>query len=240
MPAIKGEEGSEPPVASIAPKVSLDEPSQSSSAHYGRSTSKEHDDKPSLPPPPQATKPYIVARQAHLAPRAYHGSSPRKYKLAAPGNSGSRVNLPRPPVFSRLPSRLGPSIATGRVNKTTAAAATTTTTTTTSRTRTPNLPKIKHLTEHLKHKSAANKKIRSRMDDRIFEDDGEFMDGASFTGYPPMMINGKVKLLSSQREILIRSRSRRRRRCRVSYRAGGAPIQRPNAAARACDKRTER
>jgi hypothetical protein len=198
MPAVKKEESSEPPIATIASAVSLNE---SSSAYQGRSVCNEQDAQPSLPPPPQATKPYIVARQAHLQLGTYNGSSPRKYKLAASVNSRNRANDPPPPVFSRLPSRLGSSIATGRVNKTTSTA-----TTTTLRTGTPNLPTIKHLTQHLEQKSDAHKKIRSKMDNRAYEycDD---MDGASFTGYPPMMVQGKLNSSVNNEEKLTLTRS---------------------------------
>jgi hypothetical protein len=186
MPAIKREESSEPPIFTIAPAVSPDE---SSSTHQGCSVSNDQDARASLPPPPGATKPYIVARQAHLGLGKYYGSSPRKYKLAASGTRYSRVDVPPPPVFSRLPSRLGPSIATGRVNTTTTAA-----TTTTLSTRTPTLPKTKHLTQDIKRKSDAKKAIRSKMDDHAFEYGGDNMDGASFTGYPPMMLQGKFRI----------------------------------------------
>jgi hypothetical protein len=186
MPAVKKEESPEPPIATIAPAVSLNE---SSSSHQGRSLCNEEDARPLLPPPPRATKPYILGRQAHLASGTYNGSSPRKYKLTASGNSSSRVNVPPLPVVSRFPSRLCPSIATGRVNKTTTAA-----TTTTLHTRILNLPKIKNLTQHLKQKSDAKKKTRSKMDDQAFAYDGDGTDDASFTGYPPMMVQGKLKL----------------------------------------------
>jgi hypothetical protein len=193
MPAVKKEESPEPLTARIAPAVSLN---GSSNAQQGRSVSNEQDARPSLPQLPQATKPYIIARHMHLASGTYNGSSPRKYKLTPSGNRNSRVNVPPPPVFSRLPSQVGPSIATGRVNKSTTAA-----TTTTLRTRTSNLPKIKHITQHLKKKSDAKEKIQSKMDDRAFEY-GDDVDGASFTGYPPMMVQGKLKSPVNEKEML--------------------------------------
>jgi hypothetical protein len=143
----------------------------------------------SLPPP----KPLAGARHAHLtlAPTGYIGSSPRKYKLAAPRDSSSRLDGLPPPTFSRLPSRLGPAMATRRVNKTTAAR--TTTTTTTVRSRTPTLPDITSLTKHIKHKDNLSQKPRDIMDDRGFDDGDEHVDGEDFTEFPHMMIQGTSK-----------------------------------------------
>lgn len=191
MPAIKREESPEPPIASIASAVSSSELPKTATASVSTARhlpSKEQDaslselQRAMLPPPRPAGKPSLVAKTPHPARSVYTGSSPRKFALQVLGNNSSRINVP-PPVFSRLPSRLGSAIATGRVNKKTAP-------TTTIRSRTPNLPKITQLTKYIKPKKDATKEKSNTMDERDFADGGDYDGGDEFFNFPPMMLQG--------------------------------------------------
>jgi hypothetical protein len=172
MPTIKREESPEPPIASVASTVSPELSVHRSEASAGPSSSHARNTKPTMPLP----KPYIAAKQAHLAPAAYYGSSPRKYKLPAGGNGSALISVPTPPVFSRLPSRLGSAMATGRVNNKTTATATTG-----RSTRTTTLPNITRLTQRLKHTSYPEGNAIERSRGMMDPDHVDF---------PQMLLNG--------------------------------------------------
>jgi hypothetical protein len=179
MPVTKREESLEPSIVSPA---SATLPG-SSACLWGRvheqATSPARGNKPLM----SASKPSVVTKQAHLVPCVYQGSSPRKYKLAAVGNSGGQSQIPTPPVFSRFPSRLRSAMATGCINKTTAPA----TKTTTCNSRTRILPNFNRLTQHLQHrpnvKSNAIRVLKDTMD-------------ATDISLPSMFMSGTLKHLS--------------------------------------------
>ncbi|KAH3944261.1 hypothetical protein HBI56_160810 [Parastagonospora nodorum] len=203
MPVIKKEGSPEPPIASIASAVSSSELSKRAPMSAPRHIpSKERDasmlqpQRTMLPPPRPARKPSLVARTPHLARSAYTGSSPHKFALQVLGNNSSRLNVP-PPVFSSLSSRRGLAIATGRVNKTTAS-------TTATCNKTPNLPKITHLTKHIKPKkyTTKTKAKRDTMDQRDFANGGDYFGGDEFLDFPPMMLQEHDDVVTVPREQL--------------------------------------
>lgn len=196
MPAIKREDSSRSPIASKAP----------AELHNRPVNRIQHVNLPILPQLLQpTTKPYVVAKPSHLCPSAYTGSSPRKYQLTAPKKSQYRhLNAYPPPMFSRLPSRLGSAMATTRVNKTTRPV-----TTTTVRSRIPKFPKITHLTKHLTQKSNATQKTPERMDERGI-DGNDYVGGENFTTFPPIMVNGTNELYNG-RDLCLHAICRSRR-----------------------------
>jgi hypothetical protein len=183
MPTIKRETSPELPIGAVASVGPLNILDGLSEARFMRATREDRNVK--APLQPLRMKPYLVAKQAHLRPGAYQGSSPRKYKLAALSDSTSRRNASTPPGFSRLPSRLGLAIATGRVNKTTAAR-----TTTAIRTTTPQLPSFDRLTKHLERIPNATEKKPDKMDENSVGNGDVFMDGADIRAFPPISLKG--------------------------------------------------
>jgi hypothetical protein len=200
MPAIKRESSPEPPLAGIGAAESSSHPGGIQCIQIIADCC---DVKSSLPPPDTNTNPYIVAKQNQLRPGAYQGSSPRKYKLAALGTIRSHLSVPAVSVFSRLPSRLGSAIATGRVNKTTAA-------TTSFHTIVPQHPGSKHPAKHVEHTRHAPRKNRERMDESMVGSGAGFMDGSGFGTFPPMGSSGMlVSVMTHWRRTLIMRRASR-------------------------------
>ncbi|KAH7351386.1 hypothetical protein BKA66DRAFT_613719 [Pyrenochaeta sp. MPI-SDFR-AT-0127] len=72
-------------------------------------------------------KPCIVTSHAPIAPHAYHGSSPHRYKLRSSHRSRGPVSALTPLVSPCLPTRATSAVATGGVNKSTTKATTTST-----------------------------------------------------------------------------------------------------------------
>lgn len=180
MPVIKREESLEGTAASVAPMVPFQpgtadrDLSGLPPAAYGP-----HDVRLTMPLP---AKPYFTASHTRLTEDRYHGSSPRKYKLAASpfASPAGRVVVVRAPPFARLPSRLGSAVATaGRVNKTTSTRAPNTSTTTNTHT----LPHITNITKLLHRKRNLTDKNKDRMDDvfgNVGDVDREYDDGVGF------------------------------------------------------------
>ena len=135
-PVIKKEESTEASVDAMPPML----PAVSQIAPV---SSKSDAEDLKLPNP----RSYILERQSHLAPSAYHGSSPRKYKLGGRSNSSIRVSdRPPLPLLARLPSRATSAMATECVNK--AIAKTTKRSTTPTPTPTLTLNPIHEILEH--------------------------------------------------------------------------------------------
>jgi hypothetical protein len=181
MQAIKRETSPELLTASIVPKVSYELPVHTQQTSPTPPRSNARDEKLSMPLP----KP-CVTRQAHLAPTAYNGSSPRRYKLSAGGDGNALISSPTPPVFSRLPSRIGSAMATGRGNTTTTITATATTEHIIG---TPTLPNITHLTQRLQHTSYP--------EGNALRTPTTMMD-PDHVGFPEMLLNGMLYDQSSQ------------------------------------------
>jgi hypothetical protein len=187
MPAIKQESSPEPPLAAIAAASSSSLPD---TLQRPQNASDHCDVKPSFPP--SAANTYIVAKQNQLRSGAHQGSSSRKYKLAAFSKIGCNLNAPAVPVFSRLPSRLGPAIATGHVNNATAA-------TTAFHTITPQHPRSKHLSKRAEHTRHVPQKNRETMDQSSLGSDNGFMDGSGFGTFPSTGLNGMLVSVMTQR-----------------------------------------
>jgi hypothetical protein len=179
-PAIKQESSPEPPLAAIAAASSSSLPG---TLQRPQTASDRCDVKSSYLPP--AANPYIVAKQNQLRSGAHQDSSPREYKLAGLSEIRCILNAPAVPVFSRLPSRLGPAIATGRVNNAMAA-------TTTFHTLTPQHPRFKHLTKSAEYTRHAPQKNRETMDQSSLGSGDGFMDGSGFGTFPLTGFNGML------------------------------------------------
>ncbi|KAF1850663.1 uncharacterized protein K460DRAFT_350691 [Cucurbitaria berberidis CBS 394.84] len=126
-------------------------------------------------PPKLRPKPYIVVEQTHVAPSAYYGSSPRKYRLSGRSNPSTRVFARAPPILARLPSRATSATATGRVNKPNI--------TTTNLAKTPTLSSIKKILEEIG-------KLTNKKHNRMNEHDsggGAAGNEMSYSVLPPMM-----------------------------------------------------
>jgi hypothetical protein len=198
MPAIKEESSPEPPLVAIATAESSSHPD---SIQCIQTMGDCRDVKSSLPPPD--TNSYVVARQDQLRPGAYQSSSPRKYNLVALSKISCHLNVPTVPVFSRLPSRLGPAIATGRVNKTKAA-------TTAFHTTTSQHSQLKHLAKYVEHTRHAPLKNRETMDKSIVGSGEGLMDGSGFATFPPIGFDGMLdSVMTRWRQTLIIRRASR-------------------------------
>ncbi|KAF1912959.1 hypothetical protein BDU57DRAFT_456953, partial [Ampelomyces quisqualis] len=182
MPIIKREESPELPIASIAPELYLS--TENSSYVSTEPTPSEEDDVKSSILSPVVTKPCSAARQTHLAPNLYRGVSPRTYTVGALGYAGDYANVHTPPAFLRLPSRLGPGMATGRVNKTT------TVSTRLHRTKKTHLDNNNHIAQHFRHRGIATQNRGSRMDQ---DDSGNtgYTNGMDVPGFATMASDGQ-------------------------------------------------